>query len=257
MKGKQIKSIIKEAINSLKRKQLNEQGVANVPITGTCSPNIFATLDSWDQVFEATGTEPYGNQNQGHTNALMQFFNGNAVWGGAPEGATVKVNKDLFEMLIVSFPPENRVNDFLSDGQQGTWPVIEPQLHQINNSYDNVQYIYLTNSGGLAGNTLYPGVIYCMYDNAMMFAISNAFDSPDVTTDDPTGPPPDTLGTAPTTPTGMVTGMPGGKPEPPNKGPISPSQAGGMAMKPPMPKRRMMREQVERMKKLANIKNKK
>ena len=248
MKGKQIKQIIKEAINSLKKQKLNEQVATDIPITGACNPNIAATINSWDQVFDATGGYAYGNQNQGHVNALMQFFNGNAIYDGLPEGSTVKMNKDLFEMLTISFPPENRVNDILSDGQQGSWPVIEPQLHQINNSYNNVQYIYLTNTGALAGNTLYPGVIYCMYDNSQMSSITSMMQ-------EPYSPPP-------TPDAGTMGGVKPGTPNlaTPIKGPAKPTKQPnvspvGMASK--MPKRRMMREQVERMQKLANIKKKK
>ena len=236
MKRTYLKSLIKETIKNFHKTKLNEQDLTNVPLAGACNPNITITINSWDDVFEMTGGESGGNQNQGEVNAFMSLFS------SLPEGATVRVNKDLWSAFVgQGLMPENRVNSFLSMStpQQGTWPVIEPQLHEIDFSYDNVQYIYMTNTGGLAGNTLYPNVIYCMYNGNQMYSITNM-----MSTSSPEPPP-----VAPDAAT-----MGGVKPGTQNLATPVKGPQGGMA--PKMSRRGMMREQVERMQKLANISKK-
>ena len=264
---KKSNNLLKELKKDLKKKineqftGYNEQNMA--PLTGTCSEPA-ATINSPEELAQMIGYNPSTGPNNlpdGYNAEMLGPLNLSnlrmAVFGEYAGPGVLKIHSSVWELID---PAGSPVNPFEGYGwasplaSQGV--AMEPQIPDGYYNSDaaanyNPQYVFITNTQG--GLPIGGGIGLCQYSQPDAFCLQYGYGH----TGYCPAPPSTDPGVAPTTPTGMVTGMPGGKPEPPNKGPISPSQAGGMARKPRMPRRGMMREQVERMKKLANIKKKK
>ena len=162
MKGKQIKSIIKEAISSLKRINLKEQ-IYQVPLTGQCSSNIALTINSVADV--PTGfSEDVGQNFRDYMASL-------------PPNSTVKITTDdsVTSQLEVSNLADYAVNQY--NNNQAIVFAYEPQITDFSQPW-NPQYAFITN-----GNTGYPaisgqyeGVYHCSYTTPQLnniLAIAN------------------------------------------------------------------------------------
>ena len=311
MKGKQIKRIIKEAINSLKSQksknnQLNEQNdpqpgdlcyyIETSNGGGTCTDDTGNTVMWQDQTVPGPHTWVWGD---------APFPPDQPVpgTGNYPGGVTT-----CGELMQNGIADEPITGNITISGISGTEKYYESPYSSLCLTCMNTYYGY-SNQNKLcvccdSTSTLFPyGYFPQDYTDMLINPDRHTCSAGGVCTPDPNGPflsleeceasgcaptPEDTTcvdfeassgadqsaicnacsqgnippqlsqlcqccpaptadpGVAPTTPTGMVTGMPG---KPTN---VSPA---GMA--PKMSNKRMMREQVERMQKLANIKKKK
>ena len=165
MKGKQIKSIIKEALSSLENekyvfrgnKMLNEQTLP-VPLTGQCNPQIALTINSVEDVpGDNTG-------NSGPANNLIDYM------ASLPPNSTVRVTTD--QSVTDAFYLSNVVSYAQSQYAQQETLVFayEPQISDFSQPW-NPQYYFITN-GDTGYSAGHPGIFYCSYTSPQLNTLS-------------------------------------------------------------------------------------